>query len=486
MNHAYISCSAQRLNQQWQQHQWQANHIVNQHIARIQRNHDALNALVIARYSPARDEALSQDQLTSVQRTALPWGGVPFVTKEMLGVAGLPQTMGSWYRQADMAPQDATVVQRLRAFGAILLGQTNQGEMGLGLDCYNKIYGQTVNPWDKNHSCGEDASAALVGSGGATLALSGDLIGNSLVSAHFCGVFAHRPTRGCLPLTGFFPLTAEETEDAPSGWAKVSNITLLGHHVADLSMLLPGLAGPDGIDTWCGPLSLNAPPTDVPWQIHLWAKPALPLCRRPSDEIATAVIEAAEDLADTTEGTITPWQPQDKLHPLQLWGAVAQSSGGAIAELLARGDRISLGTEWGRWLRHSRLSKHTSASLVNCLLEQWLDFAHYPYQQPLATITAELTELLQPGHVLVMPVFPSVAPKLGKSPFFCWEYGYTALWAAVGFPATVVPVGFNWQGLPLAVQLIGAPGMDLWTLKAATDLADLRPLWQPPRYDTAR
>lgn len=486
MNHDYISCSAQWLNQQWQQNQWQANHIVNQHIARIQSHHDALNALVVARYSLARAEALNQDQYAQAERAAQPWGGVPFVTKEMLGVAQLPQTMGSWYRHADTASADATVVNRLRAAGAILLGQTNQGEMGLGLDCNNKIYGRTVNPWDKKHSCGEDGSAALVGSGGAPLALSGDMIGNSLVSAHFCGIFAHRPTRGCLPLTGFFPLTEAEADDVPGSWAKVSNITLLGHHVGDLSALLPWMAGPDGIDPGCSSLPLNVPPTEVAWEIHLWDKPHLPLCRRPSEEIAAAVSDAAEDLADTTDGTVNPWQPPDKLHPLQLWGGVAQSSGEAIAEILARGDHIALGTEWQRWLCQSRLSKHTTASLVGCLLEQWLDFAHQPYQQPLVTLSAELTDLLQPGHILVMPVFPRVAPKLRKWPAFPWEYGYTALWAAMGFPSTVVPVGFNWQGLPLGVQLIGAPGMDLWTLKAATDLAALRPRWQPPRYDTVR
>lgn len=480
MNHHLLSLSGQDLIKGLQAGQWSLTDVVDSCIAHLQRHHDRLNALVIARFSEARQEAQRMPSQA--------FSGVPFVSKEMLSAAGLPLTMGSWYRHADMAINDATVIQRLRAAGGILLGQTNQGEMGLGLDSDNIIYGCSKNPWDHHHTCGEDAAAAVVGSGGAPLALSGDIIGNTLVSAHFCGVFAHRPSRSLVPLTGYFPLTEDEPAANQSGWAQVGSIALLSHHVDDLVPLLHTIAGSDAHDPWTlTSLPLSEPPSDIHWHIHVWKNPCFKWCPLPTEDMQDALIEAAEDLVVNTAGELLEVDSHSHPHPLALWAATCRRGLWQWVDILARGDRIALGTEWWRWLLRSRHSKHTRAALLGGILERWarLNQPQYGGKQ-VEHLREQWIEKLPPGHLLIMPVFPTVAPRLGHWTLFPWGYAYTALWAVLGFPVTVVPLGFNWQGLPMGVQIIGAPGMDLWTLQAAAHLAKVRSVWQVPRFNTLR
>ncbi len=121
--------------------------VVDAHIARIEAVNPAIRAVVEDRFDLARREAREAgERLARGADDLPPLFGVPFTVKEFIAVEGMPHTGGLVRRRGKRATTDATVVRRLRAAGAIVLGVTNAPEGGLWNETYNEIYGRTLNP----------------------------------------------------------------------------------------------------------------------------------------------------------------------------------------------------------------------------------------------------------------------------------------------------------------------------------------------------
>lgn len=174
--------------------------------------------------------------------------GLPMTVKEQFNVAGLPTTWG-YSRFRDWRPDvDALVVQRLKAAGAIMIGKTNVPEGLSDWQSYNEVYGTTNNPWDLRRTPGGSSggAAAALAAGFVPLELGADTGGSLRIPAHFCGVFAHKPSLNLIPQRGSGP----PQTPAMVARSEMSVIGPMARGAADLALELGVLAGPD--ELWDG------------------------------------------------------------------------------------------------------------------------------------------------------------------------------------------------------------------------------------------
>ncbi len=211
-------------------------------IARIEALDQRLNAVVVRDFDRARDGAKAADAALS-RGERRPLLGIPMVVKESFNVAGLPTTWGIPAFK-DWTPQeDAVTVARLKAAGAVILGKTNVPLVLGDWQSYNDIYGTTNNPWDLGRTPGGSSggSAAALAAGFGSLSLCSDIGGSLRVPAHYCGIYAHKPTIGIVPLRGQSP---PGTPPLP----REIDLVVAGpmaRSAANLALALDLIAGPD-------------------------------------------------------------------------------------------------------------------------------------------------------------------------------------------------------------------------------------------------
>lgn len=171
-------------------------------IARIEALDGPLNAVVVRDFDRARDTARAMDGLDIMD--SQPLFGVPMTVKESFNVAGLPTTFGHLEFKDNIAASDSTVVERLKAAGAIIVGKTNVPPDLADLQSNNPVYGRTNNPHDTSRVAGGSSggSAVALASGMVPLEFGSD-IGSSIRNpAHFNGVYGHKPSFGLVPRRG--------------------------------------------------------------------------------------------------------------------------------------------------------------------------------------------------------------------------------------------------------------------------------------------
>lgn len=179
--------------------------LVERAIERIESSGRVVNAVVVRDFERAREVARSADEQLAAGADK-PLLGLPLTVKEAFDVAGLPTTWGLPGPQTPAAT-DAVLVERLKAAGAIILGKTNVATMLADWQTNNPVYGVTSNPWDRTRTPGGSSGggAAAVAAGMVPLDFGSDLAGSLRIPAAFCGVLAHRPSFGLIPMRGFAP-----------------------------------------------------------------------------------------------------------------------------------------------------------------------------------------------------------------------------------------------------------------------------------------
>src|SRR5499425_1496469 len=199
-----IYTSATAIAQAIREKRVSATEVVEAHLQRIEAVNPTLNAVVHTIGPRARLEPLATDQALARGELRGPLNGVPMTIKDSLDTAGVISTGGTKGRAALVPQQDATVVARLRAAGAILLGKTNTPELTLSGETDNLIYGRTKNPYDMSRTPGGSSGGdgAILASGGSALDIGSDTGGSIRLPAHFCGLAGIKPTSGRVPRTG--------------------------------------------------------------------------------------------------------------------------------------------------------------------------------------------------------------------------------------------------------------------------------------------
>jgi amidase len=211
-------------------------------IARIERYDGEINAICVADFDRALDAARQADaaRLAGDVRRLL---GIPMTVKESFNVAGLPTTWGIPGFRDFVATEDAVAVKRIKDAGAVILGKANV-PLGLGdLQTYNDIHGTTNNPWDLRRTPGGSSggSAAALAAGFGALSIGSDIAGSLRAPAHFCGVYAHKPSHGLLPYRGHTPPPGPPLPVDHD----LSVIGPMARSAADLSLAVDVLAVPD-------------------------------------------------------------------------------------------------------------------------------------------------------------------------------------------------------------------------------------------------
>lgn len=417
--------------------------LCDQAIARIEALDGPINAVVVRDFERAREQARTADAaLARGERRALL--GLPMTVKEAFDVAGLTTTWGIRAFREHRPAQDAVMVARLKAAGAVILGKTNVATALADWQSVNPLYGRTGNPHDTSRSAGGSSggSAAALASGMVSLELGSDIGGSIRVPSHLCGVYGHKPSHGLLPARGHcFPGSAEESN--------VLNVVgPMANHPADLALALDVLAGPDESEAVGYRLALPAPRHTRLADFRVLVLDDNPDCATDS-EVRAGVTRVADLLARAGAKLVHH-------HPLLPdLGASYHDYQGLLGTITTRGSPEA----------QPPLDAHV-----------WLDLLDRRQQ-----VRAAWRRLFGEIDVVLAPVFGTAAfPHVlendwmkrtltidGRSTPYHQQLAWPGVATYPGLPATAVPAGRTAQGLPTGVQLIGPYLEDRTTIALA-------------------
>jgi Asp-tRNA(Asn)/Glu-tRNA(Gln) amidotransferase A subunit family amidase len=181
--------------------------VARTHLDRIERLNPKLNAFVDCKPEAVLAQAREAEKAISRGDELGPLHGVPVSIKSSINVAGHRSEAGTRLRAGYIAAEDAPLVARLRAAGAVILGVTNTPELLMAWETDNLLYGRTNNPWDLTRTSGGSSGgeAAAIAAGLSAGGVGSDGGGSIRVPAHFCGICGLKPTPGRIPSTGHFP-----------------------------------------------------------------------------------------------------------------------------------------------------------------------------------------------------------------------------------------------------------------------------------------
>ena len=208
--------------------------VVGACLERVERLNPTLNAVVTLN-PRAMDDARALDRRLAEGEEPGLLCGLPVGIKDVTPVEGLRTTYGSPLYADHVAPEDALVVRRLRAAGAVILGKTNCPEFAAGGNTFNEVFGRTRNPWDPSKSAGGSTGggAAALASGMIALAEGTDLGGSLRIPASFCGVVGLRPSVGLVP-----------THPTDWVWDTLQVTGPMARTAEDVALMLQAVAGP--------------------------------------------------------------------------------------------------------------------------------------------------------------------------------------------------------------------------------------------------
>src|SRR5712691_7498145 len=226
--------------------------LLDAHLARIEALNPKLNAFVQLDTERARRQAQAAEAAVMRGEAVGPLHGVPISIKSSIEVAGLRCEAGTRLRAGLVASNDAPLVSRLRAAGAVVMGVTNTPELLMAWETDNLLYGRTNNPWALARTPGGSSGgeAAAITSGCSAGGVGSDGGGSIRVPAHFSGICGLKPTPGRIPATGHYP-------NSVGPFALLGVVGPMARTVEDLNTLFEVMAGPDDGDPCSAPVLLR-------------------------------------------------------------------------------------------------------------------------------------------------------------------------------------------------------------------------------------
>lgn len=449
-----------------------ATDLTEESIRRIERQDTPLNAVVVRDFGRAR-EAAAQADADRAKGDRRPLLGIPITVKEAFNVQGLPTTWGQPTSEPAEAGSDAVAVARLKRAGAIVIGKTNIAAQLADWQSFNPVYGTTSNPWDVSRTPGGSSggSAAALAAGFVSLELGSDLGGSLRIPAHCCGVFAHKPTFGLVPMRGFVPPgtpVLSISHDIDCGV-----VGPMARTAADLALALDVLAGPDDADALAYSLKLPAPRHSALGQYRVLLLDHHPMAPV-DDEVLTVLHRFANDLEREgcqvgRRSTLLP----DLESSATLFTQLVMSFFGAdMPEAAYEGAHAYLAS-----VPKTERSAPAMQELRGLVASHrdWIAL-----DRARLGLVHQWRQLFKQWDVVLCPVMPTTAIAHDHGDMngrhirvngHQVPYKAQALWATVasvaGLPATAMPIGIGSSAMPVGAQVIGAHLEDRSTLSFA-------------------
>jgi Asp-tRNA(Asn)/Glu-tRNA(Gln) amidotransferase A subunit family amidase len=439
------------------------------HIRQIERLNPQLNALVDFNAERIRTQARSMDE-TRASRG--PLHGLPVTVKSSIATAGYRCEIGSLLHRGDIPRQDAVVVSRLRAAGALILGTTNCPEFLMAYETANLLHGVTRNPWDLERSPGGSSGgeSAAIAACMSAAGLGSDSGGSVRVPAHFTGICSLKPTPGRIPGIGHLP-------PCLGPFSFLGAIGPMARTIGDVTLMFRTLSGQDPHDPVSPRVPLRAPDPDElrANAIGFFEDDGIvPV----TQETRAAVNAAAQTLRDAGF-RVERFRPRMLEQLRKLWWTFFVQCGAMFYEPEIRGRREKLSPIFKEFLSIAESAGPlTSTELLNAWAESDL-------------LRSKMLEEMRDYPVLLCPVasIPAFRPGErswnidGKEVAYLDAVRHTQWFNVLASPAAVIPVGRtegeNGPGLPIGVQIVARPHEDEVALGIAAIL-DAAFGYQPP------
>jgi len=423
------------------------------HIRQIERLNPQLNALVDFDSERVRAQARKLD---ATREARGPLHGLPVTVKSSISTAGYRCELGSTLHKDYIPAEDAVVVARLRAAGALILGTTNCPEFLMAYETANLLHGRTRNPWDLERSPGGSSGgeSAAIAAGLSAAGLGSDSGGSVRVPAHFTGICALKPTPGRIPGRGHLP-------PCVGPFAILGAIGPMARTIGDIELLFSVLVGQDPHDPISPPVSLAKPSTDDMRRLtigYFEDDGLVPV----TAETRNAVNLAAQALREAGF-RVEPFRPSQLESLRRLWTTFFVQCGALFYEPEIQGKRDQLSPVFNEFL--------SIADAAGELSTRELLFAWAELEQIRSKFLAEISGF----PVLLCPVASIPAFRHSERTWiidgtqvkYLDAVRHTQWFNATAMPAAVVPVGISPEGLPIGVQVAARPFEDERALSIA-------------------
>ncbi len=461
-NDELIYCSAAALAAQIRVGKLSSKEIVGACLARIEAVNPKINAVVQLDAGRALQQAEELDRLAARGEFKGVLHGVPITIKDSLDTAGIVSTGGTLGRQHYVPGEDAPVVARLRAAGAIVLGKSNTPELTLSAETNNLIYGRSSNPFDLTRSPGGSSggAAAILACAGSALDLGSDTGGSIRAPAHDCGITGIKPTSGRTPRTGHI---------IPYGGGVLDSLTQIGpmaRFVEDLILSLPIICGPDGRDPSVVPLPVNpADQVDLSSLRIAWYSDngVVPVC----DDIRRVLEQTAQTLS-TDKLNLTHRLLPGMKQLVNLFTQLREDADAGLIQRLLKRYGSEAGPELQGYLNDHALA---GAERFDPLLMEQIDEAK---SQALGFFTDYDAILCPAAKYLARAHDASQQDDYD-------DWSYLTIHNLLGWPAVTVRAGSSeTAGLPVGVQVVCAPWREDIALALAQRIESLMGGFQRP------
>ena len=410
--------------------------LVDAQLDRIGRIDPTLNAFIRVDAEGARAAARAADREIAAGHWRGPLHGVPVGIKDIIDVAGLPTTCHSKVLLDNVAETDATVVARLRAAGAIIVGKLSTHEFALGGPSFDLPFPPARNPWNPDHHPGGSSSGSGAGlaAGLFPLALGSDTGGSIRNPASACGIVGLKPTYGLVSRRGVFPLAYTLDHVGPMA-RTVADVALLlsvirGHDPADpASVDRADAIAPDALTRGVGGLRIG-----YVRHFHETDMPAEPRVAAALDTVAKSLAAEGAELRAVTLPDLNAFSSVNRV--------LLQSEAWAIHAPWLRSRPQDYGQSARRRLLAGAFLTAEDYVLAQRRRTGMIDAVEAVFREVDVLLTASAMDA--PCRIDDEPALSRTYPRQARTPF-----------NVTGHPALAMMSGLSEDGLPLSVQFVG-------------------------------
>ncbi len=423
------------------------------HIRQIERLNPVLNAIVDFDVERVRAQASALDAADCAKG---PLHGLPMTVKSSISVAGYLCEIGSSIHRGERPKEDAPVVARLRAGGALILGTTNCPEFLMAYETDNLLHGRTNNPWDVERSPGGSSGgeSAAIAACMSAAGLGSDSGGSVRLPAHFTGICSLKPTPGRVPGRGHLP-------PCIGPFSILGAIGPMARTIEDVTLLFETLSGQDALDPVGAPVPLRRPMlADLRERTIGYFEdddlvPVTPETRRAIQDSVRALRDAGF--------RVEPFRPRTLELLRKLWWKFFVGCGAMFYHPIVHGQESELSSIFREFL--SIAAAEGDLSGVD-LLSGWAQ---------LDLVRSRALREMERYPVLLCPVASIPAFRHGERSWtvegrevaYLDAVRHTQWFNALAAPAAVISVGRSPEGLPIGVQIVARPYEDEVALAVA-------------------